>query len=90
MATPSIRIYDALKPALGERTTKEFIEALDASIVAKIEIMISDLATKGELNALRKEMHDMRAELIRTMYVMGLVQLIAIIGSLVAIIKTIS
>jgi hypothetical protein len=58
MASPAIRIYDALKPALGEETTKEFIEALDESFAAKIEIMKGDLATKGDVDALREARGD--------------------------------
>lgn len=53
MANAAIRIYDALKPALGEGKAKEFIEALDESLVEKIENMKSDLATKGDIEALR-------------------------------------
>ena len=117
MAAPAIRIYDALKPALGELTTKEFMEALDESIVLKIEAMKNDLATKGDIDALtittngkiealkdeitafklankdefaklRSEMSKQHVQYLNKAYLIGLIQLILIIGALFGLIKS--
>jgi hypothetical protein len=80
MATPAVRIYDTLKLTLGEESSKKFIEALDENTVSKIEIMIKDLATKTELNAAVRE-------LTKTIYIVGLAQFLAIVASVIAIIK---
>jgi hypothetical protein len=77
--------------------------------MAKIEINKSDLATKGEMLALKEEMHAFRLEIkealhafkvdftvhtsklhvecMKAIYITGLIQLIIIIGSVLAIIR---
>lgn len=142
MKSPEIRMYNALKPSLGEEDAQVFIEAHNEAVAAKIEIMKSDLATKGELREginrlsdritaleikltgqiaaseskltgqmlnldskltiqmanfdsklqvmraeIRDEMAKHRVDSARTSYIVGFVQLIGIIGAVLAIIK---
>lgn len=109
MKSPEIRMYNALKPSLGEEDAQVFVEASNESVAAKIEIMKSDLATKGDFLSLKEEMHAMRLEFkeemhafrvdlkdhthklhvecLKTIYITGLVQLMIVIGSVLAIIR---
>lgn len=81
MANPAIRIYESLHLSLGEENAKKFIQGLDEQTMEKIQVMIQHLATKQELN-------DAVVKLTRTIYIVGLVQLIAIVASVVAIVKS--
>jgi hypothetical protein len=120
MKSPEIRMYNALKPSLGEEDAQVFVEACNESVASKIEIMKSDLATKGDLHNLRNELkedmhalrnefkadmnslkldlkevilsfrdhnHKLHVECLKTIYFTGLIQLIIIIGSVLAIIR---
>lgn len=55
MKTAEIRMYNALKPSLGEEDAQVFVEAHNEGIAAKIEIMKSDLATKEDIGALEDQ-----------------------------------
>lgn len=117
MATPAIRMYDAMKPSMGEDNAKEFIKALDESnkeffkvlderFTARIETIKSEMATKSELNELRKDFDglrnefnglrkdmqslklELRGDMFKIACIVGLAQIIIIIGSVIAIIKT--
>lgn len=120
MKSPEIRMYNALKPSLGEEDAQVFVEAHSEGVAAKIEIMKSDLATRGDMLTLKEEMHAFRNEIkadmhaltnelkgdinavqlnlrdhshklhvecLKTIYFTGLIQLIIIIGSVLAIIR---
>ena len=70
---------------------KTFVRQLQATVDVQIEKRLEPLATKAdmqkELNALRLEIRDQKVELIRTIYIVNLVQFLAIIGSVVAIVN---
>lgn len=70
--------------------TKEFVKDDDKAkeFVAKIEETIEQKFTeKTEILATKKDLSENKAELIKTIYIVGLVQFLAIVGSVLAIVN---
>lgn len=79
---------------------KTFVRQLEATVDKRMEIRLEPLATKAdmqkELNALRLEVRDQKvelmdviqnqkSELLKTIYIVGFVQFLGIVGSVLAI-----
>jgi len=79
MMVSIIKLYDLLKARIGEREAEAFIEILEKKVDEKFDEKKIILATKEDLS-------NMRSELLRTIYLTSLGQLIAIIASVVSII----
>ena len=75
MSAIELELYELLKAKLGEKETK----ALFTLVENKIEDRKSELATKEDLAALE-------SRLLRTIYLVNIVQLLAIVGSVTAIV----
>ncbi len=74
-----IQLYDLLKTKIGEKEANAFIEILERKVDEKFDENIRSLATKEDLA-------NTRSELLRTIYLTSLGQLIAIIASVISII----
>ena len=73
-----IRLYELLKTRIGEKEAEAFIQIIEEKMEKKFDQKKSALATKEDVSSLR-------AELLRTIYLTSLGQLIAIIASVVSL-----
>jgi hypothetical protein len=73
-----IRLYELLKTRIGEKEAEAFIQIIEEKMEKKFDQKKSELATKEDVSSLR-------AELLRTIYLTSLGQLIAIIASVVSL-----
>lgn len=80
MVVSEIRLYELLKAKIGEREAEAFVEIPDKKVDQKFNDKWETLATK-------QDMADLRSELLKTIYLVSLGQLLAIIGSVVAIVN---
>ena len=79
MIVSEIKLYELLKARIGEREAEAFIQILEDKVDDKFEQRKSELSTKEDVS-------NLRAELLRTIYLTSLGQLIAIIASVVSLI----
>ena len=95
--TSIIKLYDLLKARIGEKEADAFIEILEKKVDEKFDEKKNILATKEDIHNLgmatkedlanvRLELSSVRSELLRTIYLTSLGQLIAIVASVVSII----
>lgn len=79
MIVSEIKLYELLKARIGEREAETFIQILEDKVDDKFEQRKSELSTKEDVS-------NLLAELLRTIYLTSLGQLIAIIASVVSLI----
>jgi hypothetical protein len=80
MIVSELQLYELLKAKIGEREAGDFVELLDKKVDQKFEDKKGWLVNKQDLS-------DLRAEISRTIYLVSLGQLLAIVGSVVAIVN---
>lgn len=79
MVVSEIRLYELLKSKIGEKEAEAFIQILDEKVEKKFEQKKSEFATKEDVS-------NLRAKLLKTIYLTSLGQLIAIIASVIPLI----
>ncbi len=98
MATLELKAYEIFKSKLGAEEAEIVIDYIENKVEKSVEHNIKSLATKEDVSKLREEMTVTKAELkieiangksdlLRAVYVVGLVQFLAIVGSVIAIIN---
>jgi len=80
MIVSELQLYELLKAKIGEREAGAFVELLDKKVDQKFEDKKEWLVNKQDLS-------NLRAEISRTIYLVSLGQLLAIVGSVVAIVN---
>ncbi len=86
MVVSEIRLYELLKNKIGEREAEAFVEILENKIEKKFEDKKSELATKEDIFTLKDEIGKVKSDLLKTIYLTSLGQLVAIIGSVITLI----
>ena len=73
-----IRLYNLLRNALkmSDQDAAEFISAMGTMAESRLDVRIQTLATKNDIQ-----------DLCKSIFLYGVVQLIAIVGSVIAIVK---
>ncbi len=79
MVISEIKLYELLKTRIGDKEAEAFIQILEERVDKKFEERKSEFATKEDVS-------NLRAELLRTIYLTSLGQLITIIASVVSLI----
>ncbi|MGC6421249.1 MAG: hypothetical protein ACON47_05410 [Flavobacteriaceae bacterium] len=101
-ALSSFQLYELTRTFIKDKEkAKSFVEKIEATVDHKMEQRFEHLATKSDLAALKVELMDMlfrqkeelmgvitqqRTELIKSIYLVGLIQFLAIVGSVLAIV----
>lgn len=80
MIVSEIQLYELLKARIGEREAGAFVELMDKKVDQKFENKLEWLVSKQDLS-------DLRTELSRTIYLVSIGQLLAIVASVVAIVN---
>ena len=84
MIVSEIKLFEMLKAKIGEKEAEAFVEILETKVDRKFEEAKATLATKEDL---AKSIGDLKIRLTRAIYIVGLVQYLAILASVVALIK---
>src|ERR1700750_599620 len=84
-----IKLYNILRKALKspDQDAGEFISAMGTSGSGKLDTKIQSLATKDDLRELSLATKDDILDLNKKIYLIGLVQFIALVTSMLAIVK---
>ena len=87
MTISEIQLYQILKTKLGDKGAEELVMFVKSRIKAEIDIREEMYATKSDIALVREDMMGMKSELSKSIYIVGLIQFVAIIGSILAIIN---
>jgi hypothetical protein len=98
MSVSEIKLYELLRNSIGEKDAKSFVYLINENMEKKFEQWKSELATKDDLIATKEEIaalriatkediSALRTELLRTIYLTSMGQLIAIVASVVLLLK---
>ena len=85
MIISEIKLYELLKQRIGEREAEAFIQILDERVNNKFEEKKLELATKKDIADLKVEMFTMKGDLLKTIYITSLGQLVAIVASVISL-----
>ena len=86
MIISETKLYELLKQRIGEREAEAFIQILDERVNNKFEEKKLELATKKDIADLKVEMFTMKGDLLKTIYITSLGQLVAIVASVISLI----
>ncbi len=94
MTVSEIQLYQLLKKRLGDNETEQLVSFVKGEVKTEFSAKQHLLATKDditnvkdEMNHLREDMLNIKSELSKSIYVVGLIQFLAITGSVLAIIS---
>ena len=86
-----LKVYDIFKTKLGDAEAKAIIEYFEAKTEEKYEQKKDVLATKEDLSSVEKslkhEIHQLELRLVKQIYWINIVQFLATVGSILAILK---
>ncbi|MGB4775259.1 MAG: hypothetical protein WBP45_08805 [Daejeonella sp.] len=80
MSVSEIQLFQILKNKLGEREAEDLISFVKTEVKTEFENRKEILATKEDLA-------NVKADLIKSIYIVGLVQFLAIVGSVLVILN---
>jgi hypothetical protein len=87
MIVSEIKLFELLKARIGEKEAEAFVEILETKVDRKFEESKDVLATKTDIGKVREDMAKMEVRLVKSVYIVGLVQYLAILASVIAIMK---
>ncbi len=87
MTVSEIQLYQILKTKLGDKGAEELVVFVKSRIKSEFDIREELYATKNDIALVREDMIEMKSELSKSIYIVGLIQFLAIIGSIMAIIN---
>jgi hypothetical protein len=91
MSTLELKVYDIFKNKLGDAEAKTIIEYFEAKAEEKYEQKKDVLATKDDLfkmeGSLNSAIYQLENRLVKQLYWINIVQFLATIGSILAILK---
>lgn len=87
MSVSEIQLYNILRNKLGEKEAQTLVSFVKKEVKAEFVNKKEMLAGKEDIYLLKEDLVKMKAELLRTVYVVGLVQFLAIIGSVLLIVN---
>ena len=85
MSVTEIQLFQILKNKLGEKEAQTLVTFVKKEVRAEFDGHRDSLATKEDIFLVREDMAKLRSELTKSIYTMGLVQFLAIVGSVLMI-----
>lgn len=80
MSVSEIKLYQILKERLGEKEATELVYFVSSEIKNEFD-------SRKEIFATKEDLGNVKSELMKSIYVVGLIQFLAITGSILAIIN---
>ena len=91
MVVSEIELYEILSAKIGKPEAKALAEFVETTVEKKLVDKLSTFATKEDLTkeiaSVRIEMREMEVRLNRNSYIVGVVQFLAIAGSVLMLMK---
>lgn len=80
MVISEIELYEMLKTKIGDKEAGAFVHILEKRVDKKFEEAKQYLATK-------EDVANAKSEIMRSIYVVGLIQFLAVVGSVLAVVN---
>jgi demethoxyubiquinone hydroxylase (CLK1/Coq7/Cat5 family) len=91
MVISDIQLYEILSAKLGREEARVLTEYVETKVEKQLNDKTTVFATKEDLvkevSTLRIEMHEMEVRITRNIFVAGVVQFLAIVGSVLMLLK---
>lgn len=87
MSISEIQLYQILKGKLGEQEAESLVAFVKEEVKTELEVNTFKFATKEDILRLDNKITETKAELLRSVYIAGLIQFLAIVGSVIAIVN---
>ena len=85
----AIDLFNLLRPKIGDKEPQAITDYVEKAIIRRSEQDKKELVTKMDLqeatNKLDLKIEGVKSELAKTIYIVGLVQFLAIVGSVIGI-----
>ncbi|KIA90877.1 hypothetical protein OC25_24155 [Pedobacter kyungheensis] len=87
MSVTEIQLFQILKLKLGEKEAEELVSFVKDEVKAEFENKREILATKEDIANTKEYILQVKSELSKSIYLVGLVQFLAIVGAVIGIIN---
>jgi hypothetical protein len=87
MSVTEIQLFQILKMKLGEREAEELVSFVKEEVRTEFDNKREILATKEDIANTKEYILQVKSELSKSIYLVGLIQFLAIVGSVIGIIN---
>ena len=87
MSISEIQLYQALRLKLGDKEAEELVSFVKAEVKSELEAKTSQFASKQDIADVRREIAEVKADIIKWMFLFWIGQLGAMIGLIVLFLK---
>lgn len=87
MNVTEIQLFQILKMKLGEREAEELVSFVKEEVKSEFNNKRETLATKEDIANTKEYILQVKSELSKSIYLVGLIQFLAIVGAVIGIIN---
>lgn len=87
MSVTEIQLFQILKAKLGEKEAEQLVAFVKEEVKTELDNKKEILATKDDIANTKEYILQVKSELSRSIYIVGLIQFLAIVGSVIGIIN---
>ena len=87
MTISEIQLFQILKSKIDDKGAEELVIFVKSRIKAEIDIREEMYAMKSDIALVREDAMEMKSELIKSIYFIGLIQFLAITGAMIGIVN---
>lgn len=87
MTVSEIQLYQILKNKLGEKGAEELVSFVRSEVKTEFDSRREIYATKSDIAIVREDMVNIKSDLTKSIYFAGIIQFLAIIVSIIAIVN---
>jgi ABC-type antimicrobial peptide transport system permease subunit len=87
MSVTEIQLFQILKAKLGEKEAEELVSFVKDEVKSEFENKWEVLATKEDIANTKEYILQVKSELSKSIYLVGLIQFLAIVGAVIGIIN---
>jgi len=87
MVVSEVRLYEILSTKFGKEEALSLAEYVETKVEKGLNDKTTVFATKEDISAVRLEMKEMEVRITRNIFIAGVVQFLAIVGSVLMLMK---
>ncbi len=87
MSVSEIQLFQILKLKLGEREAEDLVQFVKSEVKSEIENKKDGFASKDDILKLEEKISGVKSDVLRSVYIVGLVQFLAIVSSVLMIVN---
>ncbi|OWK69120.1 hypothetical protein [Pedobacter sp. AJM] len=87
MSVTEIQLFQLLKAKLGEQEAKQLVSFVKEEVRSEFDNKRETLATKEDIANTKEYILQLKSELLKFIYLVGLIQFLAIVGAVIGFIN---